>query len=408
MIPVIDSSSYDRMTAEVLTLRQARPETSALALAVDLTLRQLRGLLSNAIQDFSVAPLNADDFLTRLERTAGLASSCQVPAGGSMPLSLHAHDLVGTSPSFARVLSMLPRIAGCDASVLILGETGTGKEVCARAIHYTSARASKPWVAVNCGALPPDLIEAELFGHVRGAFTTAHTAHKGLIAEAEGGSLLLDEIDSMPVSAQSKLLRFLQEKQYRPIGASKTLVADVRVIAASNSDLRQLVALGRFRQDLYFRLNVLNLTLPALQERREDIAALSLHFLQQFSRRDKRPLLGLGPAALQRLLAYPWPGNVRELKHVLERAALTVDGPVIQAQEIDLPQSPADTERSGESFREAKGRVVGHFERDYIRRLLTESGGNVSRAARMAQKNRRAFFQLMRKHNIRPNQLGGA
>jgi DNA-binding NtrC family response regulator len=221
-----------------------------------------------------------------------------------------------------------------------------------------------------------------------------------LIREAEGGSLFLDEIDSMPVNAQCKLLRFLQDKQYRPVGGSNTLQADVRIIAASNHDLSKLAAAGTFRQDLFFRLNVLNLMLPPLQERRDDIAALSIYFLEHFSRRDKRPLLTLGPAALQRLLAHHWPGNVRELKHVLERAALTAEGPVIQADAIDLPPGPESKELLEESFHAAKGRIVNDFERLYIKRVLLECEGNVSRAARMARKNRRAFFELMRKHHI--------
>jgi two-component system, NtrC family, response regulator GlrR len=400
LVAAIDAHCYQRTASDIVALKQQSPQTAVLALAINLTLSQLRGLLSCGVQDYSIAPFNSNDFLIRLQRAAGLVPCTQPVAVRSM-LSSQLQDLVGTSRAFSRVLSMLPRIAGCNASVLILGETGTGKEVCARAIHYMSARASRPWVAVNCGALPPDLVEAELFGHVRGAFTNAHTARSGLIKEAESGSLFLDDVDSMPLNAQCKLLRFLQEKQYRPVGSSQTLQADVRVIAASNRDLSKLVAAGTFRQDLFFRLNVLNLSLPPLYERREDIAALSQYFLEQFSRRDKRSTLGLGPAALQRLLAYQWPGNVRELKHVLERAALTADGPVIQADAIDLPAAPEAGGLPDESFHVAKGRVVKNFERHYIQSLLAQCDGNVSRAARMAHKNRRAFFELMRKHQIR-------
>jgi two-component system response regulator GlrR len=400
LVAVVDSRGYQRTVDDIVALKQQNPHVGALALAVNLSSRQLSGLLSKGVQDFSLTPFTPNDFFIRLQRIAGLVPCSQPVAVRSM-LSVQLQDLVGTSQAFNRVLSLLPRIAGCDASVLILGETGTGKEVCARAIHYMSARASRPWVAVNCGALPPDLLEAELFGHVKGAFTNAHTARSGLIREAEGGSLFLDEVDSMPLNAQCKLLRFLQDKQYRQVGSSTTLQADVRIIAASNHDLSGLVASGMFRQDLFFRLNVLNLVLPPLQQRRDDIAALSQFFLQQFSMRDKRPLLTLGAAALRRLLAYHWPGNIRELKHVLERAVLTEDGPVIQVDTIDLPAKPAPADLSGESFHSAKGRVVKDFERHYIERLLSECDGNVSRAARMAQKNRRAFFELMRKHEIR-------
>jgi two-component system response regulator GlrR len=400
LVAVIDARHYQRTVDEIVALKQQNHHVGALALAVNLSPRQLSGLLSKGVQDFSLTPFNPNDFLIRLQRMAGLVPCSQPVAVRSM-LCVQLQDLVGTSQAFNRVLSILPRIAGCDASVLILGDTGTGKEVCARAIHYMSARASRPWVAVNCGALPPDLLEAELFGHVKGAFTNAHTMRRGLIREAEGGSLFLDEVDSMPLNAQCKLLRFLQDKQYRQVGSSTTQQADVRIIAASNHDLSELVASGMFRQDLFFRLNVLNLMLPPLQQRRDDIAALSRHFLEQFSVRDKRPLLTLGAAALQRLLAYHWPGNIRELKHVLERAVLTEDGPVIQADTIDLPSKHAPADLCGESFHAAKGRVVKDFERNYIERLLSQCDGNVSRAARMAQKNRRAFFELMRKHEIR-------
>jgi two-component system response regulator GlrR len=401
LIPVVDVHSYQHVTADIVSLRQRSPATATLALTLNLSEQQLRGLLCSGVQDFSPAPFNSNDFRIRLQRAAGLLVPRPQPTAVRSMLCNQLQDFVGNSPPFIRVLSMLPRIAGCDASVLLLGETGTGKEVCARAIHYMSARASRPWVAVNCGALPPDLVEAELFGHVRGAFTNAHCARVGLIQEAEGGCLFLDEVDSMPLIAQCKLLRFLQDKQYRQVGSSQTLQANVRIIAASNRNLAKLAADGAFRQDLFFRLNVLSLLLPPLRERREDIAALCNYFLEQFSRRDRRPLLALGPAALQPLLAHDWPGNVRELKHVLERAALTADGPIIQADTIDLPATSAPDGSPGESFHSAKGRVVESFERHYIQQLLRQCDGNVSRAARVAQKNRRAFFELMRKHKIR-------
>jgi two-component system response regulator GlrR len=401
LVPVVDSSSCSRIATDIAALRQHCPQVCTLALTVDLSQSQLRGLLASGVQDFATAPLDLEEFLTRLQRAAGLVGANRAAAPpGLRPSQLR--DLIGNSEPFVRVLSLLPRISARDASVLILGETGTGKEICARAIHYLSARASRPWVAVNCGAIPAELIEAELFGHVRGAFTHAHTTRTGLIREAEGGTLFLDEMDSMPLSAQCKVLRFLQDKQYRPVGSSNTQQANVRIIAASNRDLSKLVADGSFRQDLYFRLNVLNLTLPALRERRTDIVALSDHFLEQFSQRDQRAAPSLGPAALRRLLAYDWPGNVRELRHVLERALVSADGPIIQADEIDLPVPEGADAQPEESFHVAKGRLVSNFERAYIQRLLDQYNGNISHAARIAQKNRRAFYELMRKHDIRP------
>jgi two-component system response regulator GlrR len=402
LVPVVDSNSCSHIAADLAALRQHCPQVCTLALTVDLSQSQLRGLLASGVQDFATAPLDLEEFLTRLQRAAGLMGVNRAATALPNVRPSQLRDLIGNSESFVRVLSLLPRISARDASVLILGETGTGKEICARAIHYLSARASRPWVAVNCGAIPAELIEAELFGHVRGAFTHAHATRTGLIREAEGGTLFLDEMDSMPLSAQCKVLRFLQDQQYRPVGSSNTLQANVRIIAASNRDLSKLVADGLFRQDLFFRLNVLNLTLPALRERRADIVALSDHFLEHFSQRDQRATPSLGPAARRRLLAYDWPGNVRELKHVLERALLTADGPIIQADHIDLPVSECLEAQAEESFHVAKGRLVSNFERAYILRLLGQYNGNISHAARSAQKNRRAFYELMRKHDIRP------
>jgi transcriptional regulator with PAS, ATPase and Fis domain len=288
--------------------------------------------------------------------------------------------------------------------VLILGETGTGKEVFARAIHYLSNRASGPRVAVNCGAIPVELMESELFGCTRGAFTSAYAARSGLVRDAEGGTLFLDEIESLPLNAQAKLLRFLQEKEYRPVGSTATRRADVRVIAASNSDIAGLMRRGDFRQDLYFRLNVLTITLPPLRERLEDIAALAMHFIDKCCRQMQRPSFGLSPQALKRLMAHDWPGNVRELQNVMEHAVLFSREPVIRAADLNLPETTPAAEGE-ESFRDAKARTVNAFERSYIERLLSAKSGNVTHAAEAAKKDRRAFFELMRKHHIAPERF---
>ncbi len=310
------------------------------------------------------------------------------------------------SQACARVAERLPVVADCQANVLITGETGTGKEVCARAVHYLSPRASRPWVAVNCGALPAELVENELFGHARGAYTTAHAASPGLVREAEGGTLFLDEVDSLPLAAQAKLLRFLQEREYRPIGTSTTLRADVRVIAASNCDLHQRMQRGQFRQDLFFRLNVLHLQLPALRDRREDVPVLAQHFLRQYAREYARPAHDLSPAALLKLLRHEWPGNVRELSHVIERAVLLSTGPVLEPRDIDIDLAGPDSVPVDDaSFRVAKMRVVDRFERGYVEQLLSVHGGNVTHAAMAAKKDRRAFFELIRKHGIDPQRF---
>jgi DNA-binding NtrC family response regulator len=309
--------------------------------------------------------------------------------------------LIGSSPKFLEQCDRLAMYAGCNATVLIVGETGTGKEIFAQALHYTSARAPYPWIAVNCGAIPNDLIEDELFGHVRGAYTTAHASRRGLVKEAEGGSLFLDDVDCLPLAAQSKLLRFLQEREFRAVGSNTVERADVRVIAASNRDLVQSVRRGDFRQDLYFRLNVLPLALPALRERREDIPALAEHFVRHFARELKRPIQGISAGALSRMLTHDWPGNVRELQHVIERAVLLANGSMLESRDIDCGQPPDESSASA-SFRSLKAQVIENFERGYIEQLLGASGGNVSEAARAAGKNRRAFFELMRKYRIAP------
>jgi two-component system response regulator GlrR len=348
-----------------------------------------------------VLPATADEIALRLRRVLGQAAA--VPSVHERALDPRLRGFVGGSKAFVAQLARLPLLAACDAGVLILGETGTGKELCAQAIHYLSPRAAHPCVAVNCGAIPLDLVESELFGHLKGAFTNAHNARDGLVAEAEGGTLFLDDIDCLPLAAQAKLLRFLQEREYRPLGAARVRRADVRVIAASNHQLPAMAARGEFRQDLFYRLNVLNLELPPLRNRREDIAPLSLHFISRFARQFGRAVTGLTPAALRRLMTHDWPGNVRELEHVIERAVLLAPAAVLTERDVAVggTSEPADAE----SFRAAKARVVQDFERSRIEQLLTAHAGNVTHAAAAARKNRRAFIALMQKYRIEPERF---
>jgi DNA-binding NtrC family response regulator len=371
---------------------------SVITLGIRLSSEQHVELLAAGAVDFLSHPFSEVELIARVRRAVGEVATTP-PADIRPLLDPRIEGLVGSSPAFLQQIAKLPTIAGCDAGVLISGETGTGKEVLAQAIHYLSARAPKPWVAVNCGAIALELLESELFGHVRGAFTTAHVARTGLIREAEGGSLFLDDVDCLPLAAQAKLLRFVEEREYRQVGSNAVQRADVRVIAASNRRLADLVARGAFRQDLYFRLNVLNLSLPALRERRDDISVLALHFVQHFTREHNRRVSGLTPGALRKLLAYQWPGNVRELRHVVERAVLLSGGALLSADDLDVETDP--DESAADSFRTAKIRVIASFERNYLEQLLASHGGNVTRAAVAAKKNRRAFFELMRKHGIR-------
>lgn len=405
LIPLVDAANFALVTSTISEWRARRHWGVVVPLVFDLSQQQLVELLSAGVFDFETLPFHHGAFRARLKRALGTIAPDLRPL--APPVLLPAlRDLVGSSPAFVKQLAALPAIAGCDARVLILGETGTGKEVYARAIHYNSARSARQMVAVNCGAVPDELVESELFGHVRGAFSSAYTARPGLVREAEGGTLFLDEVDSLPLAAQVKLLCFLNDMEFRPVGADAILHADVRVIAASNQDLPSLVKSGRFRQDLFFRLRVLHVTLPPLRERRPDICALALHFAREFASQSRRPMLGLTPQAMKQLLLHDWPGNVRELKHVIERAVLLARTSTIQAEDLELDLSlQAAAPNHEESFRAAKARTVDEFERQYVERLLAACGGNVTHASQMAKKNRRAFFELIRKHHISPERF---
>ena len=405
MVLFLNAAGWAESLAALTDLRQRYPQAALLALGQGLSTVQWASLFAQGVNDFLSYPASDDELVLRMQRLLGLLPSALPWVNLAAIPALHK-DMLGTSPAFQRALAQLPALAGCDASVLLSGETGTGKEVFAQAIHYASSRAAGPWVAVNCAAIPADLMEDELFGHVRGAYTHAHTARNGLVAEAEGGTLLLDEIDALPLAAQAKLLRFLQNKEYRRVGCDKVRRANVRVIAASNRHLKTLVAQQQFREDLYFRLHVLSVQLPALRERSEDIALLVRHFISQTAQASGKREPGLAPLALRQLMQHPWPGNVRELKNVVERAVLMTHHDLLQASDFEMVTSGAhEAESSAESFQAAKARAVENFERHYLEQLLRASAGNISEAARHANKNRRAFFELLRKHDINAHQF---
>jgi DNA-binding NtrC family response regulator len=346
--------------------------------------------------DFITLPLKACDIIPRLWRLIGRGGQDDASLDG-LKEKVGLQRLIGESRVFRDVVGKILRLARCAAYVLIVGETGTGKEMCARAIHYLSPRASRPFVPVNCGAIPSELIENELFGHERGAYTDATRARPGLIREADGGSLFLDEIDSLPLTAQVKLLRFLQEKEYRPLGSSKSVVADVRIIAATNANLDDALKGGRLRQDLFYRLNVIAITLPPLRDRREDIPSLARHFLRKYAREFDSPATDFSDRSLQLLLAYDWPGNVRELENLVARVVAMADRELIEPDDLELPNPSAmAASAKAPSLREAKAQ----FERNYIENLLLLHDGNITRAAETARKDRRAFWELMRKHKI--------
>lgn len=307
--------------------------------------------------------------------------------------------IIGQSPAFRSALERLRTAAGCDATILIIGETGTGKEIFAKAVHSLSSRAASPFGVFDCGAVPLDLMENELFGHTEGAYTGAGAARGGLVRACEGGTLFIDEIDCLPLSSQAKLLRLIDNNQFRSLGSSRVVTADVRIVAATNSSLLSLVRLGRFRQDLYYRLNVISLKLPALRERPGDIPLLADFFLRKSAARFGKTVKGISPTAMLRLRFYNWPGNVRELEHVVERAILFSTGETIENLDFDFTDENEDEPKG---LQEAKREVVAKFEREYLESLLSTYRGNVSRAALAAKTDRKSFQILLKKHAINP------
>lgn len=376
---------------------EAEPAPPVVIAAEFARAEEILAWLEAGAAEFLTLPLHPREAATRLTLLAR-----QRPAGDPAVARLRAKlglsQLIGENAGFARLVAQLPRIARSESSVLLMGETGTGKELFARAVHYLSRRAGKPFVPVNCGATPADLLENEFFGHESGAFTSAGTRRGGVIQEANGGTLFLDEVDCLPPFAQVKLLRFLQDGRFRPLGAGRESSADVRIVAASNADLADAQAGGRFRKDLYYRLNVIPLTLPPLRERPEDIPLLACHFAAKYAGKGVPVGRSLSRAALQKLLGHDWPGNVRELENTIERAVALAEQPLIGPADIAFGGHGEPAPEPG--FQARKAEVVRQFEREYLQALLRTHEGNITKAAESARKDRRAFWELLRKHGL--------
>lgn len=323
--------------------------------------------------------------------------------------------IVGQDPKVLAVLKLVSQVADSDATVLIGGESGTGKELVARALHFNSRRRAKPFIPVNCGALPETLLESELFGHLRGAFTGAVRDNPGWFERAEGGTLLLDEVGELASHLQVKLLRVLENGEYSRVGSTQIRRADVRIVAATNRDLNVLVREGKVRQDFLYRLNVVEVRLPSLRERRSDLPLLIRHFLSRLS--GGRGVKRLAPEAEALLLTHDWPGNIRELQNVIQRAILLAEGPMIEPSHLPdglrelrplLAAGGGEAESAGSGFREAKQRVVERFERDYVTRCLGEARGNISQAAKAAGIDYKNFYNKMQQYGIEPAGFKGA
>ena len=339
---------------------------------------------------FLTKPIDKEELIETVERAMEGSGASEVDEDW-------AAEIITRNQKLREILSQAKMVAATEARVLINGESGTGKELLARAVHRASARRDQPFVAINCSAMAEELLESELFGHTRGAFTGATRDHKGLFQAAEGGTLLLDEIGDMPMRLQVKLLRVLQENQVRPVGSTDAISVDVRVLSATHRDLQAMMSEGTFREDLYYRLNVVNVVLPTLDERREDIPLLVSHFLQQIAREAEQERKVYAPEAVEMLVEAEWPGNVRQLYNVVRQNVALSRSPVISGE---LVQSSLG-EHGGKlpSFSEARD----EFTRNYLSQILQITSGNVSQAARLAKRNRTDFYKLLARHDLKPD-----
>ncbi len=398
---VVNAMSIVRDAIAMFEWLQAHPIRVAMLAILPSDNDELVRLAAAIADDFLLSPVHPEEIHQRLMRLVGPGPSCLEQMSVELIKEMGLRQAVGNAPAFLAALEKVVAYGGNTAPVLLTGETGTGKELFARLLHVMSPRRSGSFIPVECGTIPEHLFENELFGHAKGAFTGAHSEQRGCAGLAHGGTLFLDEIDCLSWVAQGKLLRLLQENRFRPLGSERFRDADVRVIAASNRDMTQLVEAKAFRQDLFFRLDVLRIHLPALRHRHEDIAMLAGHFVQASCEVNGIKRKVLTPAAVRKLESHNWPGNIRELHNTMQRAVLMSPGMEIASAHVEIRPEAADQKEESGSYRSAKTAAIERFERDFVQKLLERHGGNVSRAAREAQKDRRAFGRMAKKYGLK-------
>lgn len=373
--------------------------------ALPVIILTAHGTIPDAVQatnsgvfSFLTKPFDSKDLLAEVEKALDLSTVAD-EGSGKVGDNEWRREIITRSPVMEDVLGQAMLVAKTDTSVFIHGESGTGKELLAKAIHKASPRRGKPFIAVNCAAIPEHLLESELFGHAKGAFTGASATYEGLFQAAHQGTIFLDEIGDMPLALQAKLLRVLQERQVRPVGSTRALDIDVRIVSATHCDIEKEMSVGNFREDLYYRLNVVRLEIPSLDQRRQDVPLLANHFLAQLARENRKIVRSFSRDAMELLVSAEWPGNVRQLKNVVEQSFTLCTTPVVPASLVQK----ALRGKTGEiiPLTDAKRR----FERDYLTNLLQITSGNVSQAARLANRNRTEFYKLLHRHHLDPGQF---
>jgi DNA-binding NtrC family response regulator len=417
-INALTKRSYDLVLTDLLMpemtgiellkrIKEDWPETEAIIITGYGTVQTAVEALKYGAYDYIEKPFTPDSLLNAvgrcLEKRKLLAENIRLKQEINALYSLD--NIIGASKEMQKVFKLIGIVAPTGSTVLITGESGTGKELVARAIHHNSARREQPFIVVDCGTIPENLMESELFGHTKGAFTGAVATEKGMLETANGGTIFLDEISSLPLPMQAKLLRALQEKEFRPVGSRKTVKADVRFIAATNKDLSEMVRSGTFREDFFYRLNVFPINLPPLRERKEDIPALAYHFLRKYGKEVGRDVPHVSAEAMRRLIAHDWPGNVRELENAIHRAVIVCRDKTLRPAQIMIPSEEEDNiPRTLEELKKKKKdlriKTIEEIEKGFLIAALNRNNWNISRAAQEVGMQRPNFHALLKKYNV--------